>query len=402
MNLRHRFWLGLAVMLLLFVSFGVYAVVSAGSALVLAKESELVAFAGALGDSVEHRIHEQVHFLEYLGLQQFSVVRDLSEANARGPEQDGARRLALEREWQEGGGIRVSAEGAGVSRRLQGLAVFLDERQGFPVFTEIFVTDVHGRVVGMTGGTSDYFQDDEAWWLDAMRFGIVAESFEFDESSNSYGLLAAVRLDDEFGRPLGVVKGVLNLAGVVKQVERDKVGSDSELLLFDSAGRLLFSSRGGFELFGRDFSESELVNNVRGSDGFFALAGEAELPYVAYHRLTSAGYPGRWFDWTFVFRGEGDVIFAQVNQMVLSAVLFLLLVAGVVLVLGVFVSRRITVPIEQLAEVLEQTSTGSGNTEIPSVLKDSQDEIGRLARSFDRMLYSMRMATRKSPPKGQD
>lgn len=402
MKIRYRFWFGLVSIVLLFAAFGIHTVVSSRSALIVAKEGELVGLAAALSDSISHRIEEQVHFLEYLRLQRFAVVNELSVANGLGPERDALKRRALEREWQDGGELVGRAESTGVSVRLQSLMRFLEERQGFPVFTEVFMTDVHGRVVGMTDRTSDFFQDDEQWWADAMRFGIVADSLEFDESSGSYGLLAAVRLDDELGRPMGVVKGVLNLEGIVRQVQRDKLSGDADLLLFDEGGRLLFSSRGGFESFGREFSGSELLRGVRGSEGFFHLEESVDLPYVAYHGLSVSERHGKWFSWMFMIRQGGDSIFAQVNRMVGYSLVFLVVVLALVLVMGLFVSRRVANPIERLAEVLEKTSTGVERSEVPSELKESKDEIGRLARSFDRMLYSLRMAVRKGPgPKGE-
>ncbi len=398
MNIGRRFWLGVFVIVLLAVCFDAYTVVSSRQALVAAKEAELVGLAGALSDSIRHRIHEQVHFLEYLRLQRLAVLGSLSSANARGPEENVAKRSVLEREWLDGGRVVGDVSQSNVSLRLREFMAFIDEKHGYPVYAELFVTDVHGRVVGMAQKTSDFFQDDEEWWLDAMRFGVVADSFEFDESSGAFGLVVGIRLDDDAGRPLGVVKGVLNLGGLVQKVEADKLKVPAELLIVDGRGGLLFSSVSGFESFGRDLGGSELMQRAVGSEGFFELDGEVELPYVAYHELAGQG-SGKWFSWVFVIRQGGGGLFAEVNKMVGFSVFFLLLLVCVVGLLGWFVSRRIVLPIEQLAEVLERTSTGLGNAEIPSVLKDARDEIGRLARSFDRMLYSLRMAVRKNPPK---
>ena len=64
------------------------------------------------------------------------------------PERDPVMRQLFEREWQSDGEVERIAGGSVLSRRLAGLARFLVESQGFPVFTELFVTDVHGRVVG--------------------------------------------------------------------------------------------------------------------------------------------------------------------------------------------------------------------------------------------------------------
>src|SRR5678815_820725 len=48
---------------------------------------------------------------------------------------------------------------------------------------EMFVTDVNGFTAVSTEMTSDFVQNDEAWWRDAVRKGLTSAEAEFDESA---------------------------------------------------------------------------------------------------------------------------------------------------------------------------------------------------------------------------
>ena len=59
----------------------------------------------------------------------------------------------------------------------------------------MFVTDKYGALVASTNRTSDYYQADEDWWQAAYNNGEGAIYFgqpEFDESSQSFGIIMAV------------------------------------------------------------------------------------------------------------------------------------------------------------------------------------------------------------------
>lgn len=72
---------------------------------------------------------------------------------------------------------------------------------------------------------------------------------------------------------------------------------------------------------------------------------------------------------------------------------FILIVLGTIVlafVVATFIARTITRPIRQLTEISEKVST-EGDFRVTVVI-DSNDEIGELAQSFDRMITSLRVA----------
>ena len=77
------------------------------------------------------------------------------------------------------------------------------------VYEEIILTNSFGANVAQTGRTSDYKQWDEQWWILAKRNGVEFES-GFDESAGVESLSMSVRISDDSGRFMGVMKFVIN------------------------------------------------------------------------------------------------------------------------------------------------------------------------------------------------
>jgi len=77
------------------------------------------------------------------------------------------------------------------------------------VYEEIILTNAYGANVAQTGKTTDYKQWDEQWWIFAKQRGVNFES-GFDESAGVQSLDMSVRISDENGRFLGVMKFVIN------------------------------------------------------------------------------------------------------------------------------------------------------------------------------------------------
>ncbi|MDG7050386.1 MAG: hypothetical protein JRZ94_04200 [Nitrososphaerota archaeon] len=87
------------------------------------------------------------------------------------------------------------------------------------VFSEIYVTNQYGVVIGSTGRTTDYLQSDEEWYQNAIieKDGLWIGKPEYDESSRSYSIDIVYRINDDDGKFLGVIKGVYDLGTILVQ-----------------------------------------------------------------------------------------------------------------------------------------------------------------------------------------
>ena len=89
-------------------------------------------------------------------------------------------------------------------------------KYGYQVFGEVFVTNKYGANVAQTGKTSDYRQDDEEWWQNAVKKDFSVSDVEYDDSVGTHAISIAVRVDDEAGNFLGEMKAVVAVGGIVR------------------------------------------------------------------------------------------------------------------------------------------------------------------------------------------
>jgi len=169
-----------------------------------------------------------------------------------------------------------------LSKELRDRIYFYSDNYGYPVYGEIFVTNSYGANAAQTGKTSDYRQDDEEWWQKAKEYGLYVRDVEYDESANIYSTDIGLRIDDEDGNFIGVLKAVLNIEesiALIQQAEKDKAFKtlDIELLTYD--GKVLYSAEphDRFEV----TPHSDFLNFL-GTTGFITIDGDSETELIAF------------------------------------------------------------------------------------------------------------------------
>lgn len=97
--------------------------------------------------------------------------------------------------------------------------ILLDLQKADHGFSEIFITDSQGLNVAMTNKTSDYYQADEDWWINAFNKGKGRSYYgniEYDESAMSEAVPLYIPINNDAGAAIGVIKAVADL-GVIKK-----------------------------------------------------------------------------------------------------------------------------------------------------------------------------------------
>jgi signal transduction histidine kinase len=276
-----------------------------------------------------------------------------------------------------------------VSKELRSLARYFEGKYGYKVFSEVFFTNKYGANVAQTGKTTDYYQADEQWWQVAKEDGLYVSDVEYDQSSNVYSLTIGVGIDDENGNFLGAIKAVLNIEdafNIVKQAGKLIVYKTARLKLFDREGRVIFDEKGevgfldsvpGMKLFGDAGKKAGYTLIKRGP-------GEDEELLVFVRSKGYRDYKG--LGWVLAVEYEAKEIFAPVVKLrntvlCVSAVMTI----GAVLI-GIFISRSISKPITRLKDGADDISRGTLDTRIEI---NSADEVGELAKSFNRMAENL-------------
>jgi hypothetical protein len=141
-------------------------------------------------------------------LEQARVTDALKRANAAHADLQLGDIINLDDLWQG------SPPGAPfIEKRLDAGCTAYIERvaRAMPDMVEIFVTDRKGLVVCQSAKTTDYYQADEQWWIDAYAEGKGRPHhgpLEFDRSANTYAVSIYVPVT-EAGTVLGVAKGAI-------------------------------------------------------------------------------------------------------------------------------------------------------------------------------------------------
>ena len=142
--------------------------------------------------------------------------------------------------------LMEALSGNNLAKAMRARIETLQEANGFPIFGEVFITNRYGVNIAQTGRTSDYRQDDEDWWKLAKRDGLYVADVGFDESAGVFSTDVCLRIDDEHGVFLGVLKAVLNIkeaVDIVKaQVDDNGNASLCDYLLFNSKRQIIHSS----------------------------------------------------------------------------------------------------------------------------------------------------------------
>jgi hypothetical protein len=143
------------------------------------------------------------------------VIKAVKETNERNRNITLPEILRLDRKWQKTEGMDEFIKSFIINECGQYLAEFQEANE---VFSEIFITDEKGLIVGATNKTTDYLQADEDWWVKAYnkRDGMsYYGALEYDNSSRTEAIPLYVPVRDlETKKAIGIIKAVCDITAV--------------------------------------------------------------------------------------------------------------------------------------------------------------------------------------------
>jgi PAS domain S-box-containing protein len=366
------------------------------------RQKTIEGFTVALADRVLEEVSHEVHSnLLRLGARTKgdTLQRTLQASNKAFEEMKGREKYIdqMDREWISAPQDRVTP----FMQQILDLPVSISFRQeqnfyleslGYPVFSEIFVTNRFGVLAGASGKTTDYRQNDENWWKEAWGKGSFQGKPEFDESSKTFSITLASRVKNQLGEPIGVFKGSLDLKDVsslLKLTENEMLFKSTRLFLLDSTGRYVFPpEKFGEEMepflkaqfLGRGENESEKIVSLKAGDGRRHL-----FNLNVSSKAKDLGTP-----WSLLVSYDEDEVF-EPNKKVEN---FVFVVAGAATLLsfliGLFLSMSFSRPLEKLRRAADRFGAGDLSAKIGVF---SRDEFGSVARDFELMAESLRNKT---------
>ncbi len=261
---------------------------------------------------------------------------------------------------------------------------FYNEVYNFKVYGEVFVTNKFGANVAQTGRTTDFRQDDEEWWQSAYRDGFYVRDVAYDESAGVYSTDVAIRIDDKQGKFAGVIKIVLNIEdtlAILRQLAVSGRYRDVHFVLTTRDGKAIYSSRG--DLFFKDLSGEDFFKSVKGDSGYIIESSEGlanKSTVFAYAR--SMG-----FGWILFNEYNPEELFAPLIHLQRRLMYLSLVMVLMTLIVGYFIAKTISMPIEKLKNIAKAIGGGKLETKIDV---RSNDEIGELAAVLGHMTDALK------------
>jgi len=280
-------------------------------------------------------------------------------------------------------------------RRLHALA----RVHGYKVYGEVFVTNRYGVNVAQSGKTSDYRQDDEAWWQQARLAGVYVSDTQYDESAGIYSTDICARVEDPNGQFLGTVKAVFDLQGVLRILRSSAAippaGEDRGLYrrirLYTADKRLIFSSDRPEKLvWGGPADLPELPPPYEGSTRSFRSHDpeHGELLGACARSIGHGLFPG--LGWVLTVEHRARDVYAPArrlrNALVTVAVVVTVAGLGLAVAISTSVAKRLTRLRDAAGEI------GKGHLSVRTT-DTSTDEIGQLASRFNEMAHNLQETT---------
>lgn len=282
------------------------------------------------------------------------------------------------------------------SKILKNKINFYEGKYGHLVFAEIFTTNKYGANVAQSSITSDYKQSDEEWWQIAANEGFHINDVEYDQSAGVYSVDISMRINDDDGNFLGVMKSVVNLDDVLSSIQEAKLASNHPSIYFDlinSNNQIIYSTQQDWKIF-EDISSKSYFHSLIEETKGHSVIKENDFMEIGeiYSFARSEGYRDfAGLDWILVIGYDAQDVLSSVSSLKITIVVISILIGIVAVGFGLIISRSIVIPIREVIKSTEVISKGEylGHLKIRG-----NDEIAILTKSFNSMSDSLQRSIR--------
>ncbi len=285
-----------------------------------------------------------------------------------------------------------------LSEELQARLARQTEDAGHVVFGEVFVTNRYGANTAQTHRTSDYRQNDEAWWQEAQRTGAFVGDVGFDESANLYSVDICLRIDDPSGAFQGVLKAVMNIQEIIELVDTraldERSGVLHNLVLLTQNGEIIHATSGASEPLsdGRAYFEGvDLADRKRTLTTTRGAPGTPEETLAAY--AFSRGHGGfQGLGWILLLENNAWEVLAPVRSLRSRILWFAAIATMLALGIGGLGAYRLSLRVQRLTAATE--ALREGHIDAPVVV-GGRDELTQLADCFNEMTRELDRTTKE-------
>ena len=258
----------------------------------------------------------------------------------------------------------------------------------FPDHVEILVTDRYGASIASTGRISNYNHAGEGWWQTTYNNGTTfIGQPELDASTNTYAIILAVPIrDDSTGDTIGVFRTTYRLAALAQILTNVHFGKTGVTYLIFQNNVFVGSNTPARMM---DASmQAQLKSIISGGYSQIMFNGK---PQIVSKVLIVSSTP--WDDisqqltWNLVTSQEETEALSPIVAQTETTLFVSLGVLLAAVVLGLLAAQYLAGPITRLTVVAGQVAAGDLAVQAQVT---SQDEIGILASTFNKMTAQLR------------
>lgn len=253
-----------------------------------------------------------------------------------------------------------------------------------PAITQVAQLDATGlerfrisrQTMDVVGSLADYSRD--PMFADAMSNKIYRGPVYFVRQSEPYMTLAMAGMSPDHG----VIVAQINLKFVWDVVSQIKVGQNGQVYVVDASGRLIAHPDISLVLRGTDLSSVVHVQTARASRTSDASANTEVVDDFKGRRVLSAYAPIATLGWLVFAEMPIEEAYAPLFHSVFRSGVLLLVGFALAVLAGLFLARRMVVPIRTLS--FGATRIGSGDLNQRIVI-NTGDELEALGSQFNLM-----------------
>lgn len=358
------------------------------------KQQQLTGISTLMSTSIANELTAQIEILQAVALND-TIQNAFARQDATG---DPAELERLDRQWLAADDSNPLVQAVLYNDAADHLR---ETRDQFPAHVEIFITDARGAIVAATNRTPGYYQADEEWWQSAFADGqgaIFIGQPVFDDNADIVSLqIAAPIVNKSNGEILGIIRSTLDLKILIPSFEFGRLGQtgqseaympgDLELELRETEGALTLNigtAPQDFTTAMRQNAGATFLDTLHDSVPVMAGISPVVASAAADPQIATAIQRMGWIVVTMQSRAEALQTAAYATRTAQLVGLASLVLASL---FAVGMTQFLSNPIVQLTRVAEDISAGKFDVVAPV---ESQDEVGALASSFNRMTVQLR------------
>lgn len=259
----------------------------------------------------------------------------------------------------------------------------LESKYGYPIFEDSLIANSSGEIMAYAVN-HEIPLGDLPWWDIVVKKGAYVDDVVFDETRGISTRDVMVRIDDNQGNFVGVLKSKINLQHIllaINDLKQTKNFRNSEISLVTGTGYIVFST-----------NPNEVGSFIPAVDGIIMLSdttnyfirtgimGTDSVLHAFSKSIPNDDFPS--LDWALVVKQDGGEILGPVISLTNTILIISVTTILSAVVVANYVRTSISQPLIKLKNASSQIAAGDFNVKLDI---QTDDEVGELANKFELM-----------------